>query len=205
MRRKSSRCTLVQVESSLHCTPESTILLTAKHHFVLISDNNCHDPAAICAHLKPILTVLKNRESIDTIHFISDSPSTQYRSLKNLFLMRKLIHLEYKFAHATWNFTEASHGKGPADGVGALVKSSADRLVNSGIDIPNATALLNALSGNMAIAMFIISEEDILEVDHVTAAADELKMLKLPALMKVGLLFQPSSQEVFGERETNNH
>ena len=57
----------------------------------------------------------------------------------------------------------------------------------------------------MAIAMFIISEEDILEVDHVTAAADELKMLKLPGLMKVGLLFQPSSQEVFGERETNNH
>jgi hypothetical protein len=156
-----------------------------KTSFCTISDNTRHDPAAIWAHLKPVLTVLKNRECIDTIHFISDSPSTQYRSVKNLFLMRKLIHLEYKFSYATWNFTEASHGKGPADGVGALVKSTADRLVKLGIDIPDATALLETLNDTIAVNMFMISEDDIKEVDNILPAADELKIFKIPGLMKV--------------------
>ena len=155
-----------------------------RRSFCTISDNTRHDPAAIWAHMRPVLSVLKNRDCINTIHFISDSPSTQYRSVKNLYLMRKMIHLEYKFAYATWNFTEASHGKGPADGVGALVKSTADRLVNMGTDILNAAALLNALSGKIAVDMFHISDDDILEADKVIAA-DELQTLKLPGLMKV--------------------
>jgi len=156
-----------------------------KRSFCTISDNNRHDPAAIWAHLRPVLTTMRNCNSIDTIHFISDSPSTQYRSVKNLYLMRKLIHLEHKFSYATWNFTEASHGKGPADGVGALVKHTADRLVKNGNDIPNASALLNALSGTVAVDMFMITDDDILKVDKVTLEADELQTLKLPGLMKV--------------------
>ena len=132
-----------------------------------------------------MLTILKNCESIDTIHFISDSPSTQYRSVKNLFLMKKLIHQQYQFAYATWNFTAASHGKGPADGVGALVKSIADRMVNLVIDIPSATALFDALSGKIAVDMFMISENDIIELEKVASIEEKNNALKIPGLMKV--------------------
>jgi hypothetical protein len=111
-----------------------------KTSFCTVSEINRHDPSAIWAHLKPILTdIQKKHIGIDTIHFISDSPSTQYRSVKNLFLMKRLIHDKYGFAYATWNFTESSHGKGPADGVGGLVKRTADGLVNLGNDIPDAS------------------------------------------------------------------
>ena len=172
----------------------------SKKSFCTISDNNRHDPAAIWAHLRPVLTILKNRGCIDTIHFISDSPSTQYRSVKNLFLMRKMIHFEYEFTYSTWNFTEASHGKGPADGVGALVKSTADRLVNSGIDIPNAAALLSALSGRLAVDLFMVSDDEILEVDKVVSAASELQTLKIPGLMKVHQVRSSAAQTYIEHR-----
>jgi len=40
----------------------------------------------IFGRTRSVLTVLKNCDCIDTIHFISDSPSTQYKSVKNLYL-----------------------------------------------------------------------------------------------------------------------
>lgn len=156
-----------------------------KISFCTIAQNNRHDPAAIWAHLGPILTAVKARGCIDTIHFISDSPSTQYRSVKNLYLMRKLMHHRYGFAHATWNFTESSHGKGPADGVGGLIKRTAYSMVNLGSDIPDATSLFNCLNGKLGVDLFMISEEDILNVDKIAPTAEELKTYKLPGIMKV--------------------
>jgi hypothetical protein len=61
------------------------------------------------------------------MHFISDGPTTQYRSKNNIYLFNKLIHSKYGFSRSTWKFTEAGHGKGAADGVGAVVKRTAHR------------------------------------------------------------------------------
>lgn len=36
---------------------------------------------------------------------------------------------EYDFKGITWNFFEASHGKGAPDGVGGALKKLADRIV----------------------------------------------------------------------------
>ena len=44
----------------------------------------------------------------------------------------------YGFQQATWNFFEAGHGKGTADGVGAAIKKKADHLITSGQDIADA-------------------------------------------------------------------
>lgn len=56
------------------------------------------------------------------IHFFSDGSTTQYRQKKNFFLLSKMIS-ESVFEYATWNFFEASHGKGPADGVGGSIEN----------------------------------------------------------------------------------
>lgn len=53
------------------------------------------------------------------------------------------MHKEYEFRHVKWNYTEAGHGKGPADGVGGAIKRTADDLVNAGNDIPDAETLYN--------------------------------------------------------------
>jgi len=54
---------------------------------------------------------------------------------------------EYGFNLASWNFFEASHGKGAADGVGAVLKRTADRLVRQGMDLPNAQEVFSKLQG----------------------------------------------------------
>lgn len=45
-----------------------------------LSESMRHDPCAIWAYLKPILTHLRNTfPDVDILHFINDSPATQYR------------------------------------------------------------------------------------------------------------------------------
>ncbi|KAJ3605026.1 hypothetical protein NHX12_027077 [Muraenolepis orangiensis] len=71
---------------------------------------------------------------------VSDGPTTQYRSKKNLFFL-STEPFKMGFVRVTWNFLEAGHGKGPADGVGAAVKRTADALVAKGMDIQNGAKL----------------------------------------------------------------
>ena len=52
---------------------------------------------------------------------------------------------KYGFKEITWNFFEASHGKGAPDGVGGALKRSADQIVAHGGDIPDAQSLYNKL------------------------------------------------------------
>lgn len=61
----------------------------------------------------------------------------------------------------TWNFFEASHGKGAADGIGAAIKRQLDQNVAYGIDIPNAVVAFNILSRKTKIKLFFVSEEDV--------------------------------------------
>jgi len=40
--------------------------------------------------------------------------------------------MQWHIEDGTWNFFEASHGKGAADGVGGVLKRTSDRLVKQG-------------------------------------------------------------------------
>ena len=70
-----------------------------------------------------------------------------------------------------WNLFEASHGKGPADSIGGIIKRMADDEVDHGKDIPNATSMFNALStheGSLKTKLFFIKEEDMKRYDDLT-------------------------------------
>lgn len=101
-----------------------------------LSDCLRHDAAAIWAHLVPLIEeVLKLNGFIDTIHFLSDSPSSQYRN-KNMFYIITQIHKDFPVLHkVTWNYSESGHGKGAPDGIRATLKRTADRIVLHGQDI----------------------------------------------------------------------
>ena len=64
------------------------------------------------------------------------------------------------FVNATWNYLEAGHGKGAADGIGAAIKRQADSIVNvSGKDITNGRELLDRLQGAYtSINLFLVEE-----------------------------------------------
>jgi hypothetical protein len=112
--------------------------------FATLSSSFRHDPCAIWAYLRPVLQWLCDEvPDVEIVYFISDSPATQYRSKSNFYLFSKLI-FEYcpkTLRAATWNYLEAGHGKGAADGVGGVLKRSADRIVSHGKDLPDAVCL----------------------------------------------------------------
>ena len=64
------------------------------------------------------------------------------------------------FRSATWNFFEAGHGKRAADGIGAVVKMTADAYLNKVGDITNSVDLVKALESS-SIKLMIFSEQNI--------------------------------------------
>lgn len=130
--------------------------------FASISEDMRHGPAAIWAHLAGILEYVKGK-GITEVHFLSDGPTTQYRSKGNFYLFHHFIHNKYGMKMASWNFSESGHGKGAAvSGVGGLLKRSADELVARGVDIPNADSFFNELSKlKLDLTLFKVTSEAI--------------------------------------------
>ncbi|XP_034093341.1 uncharacterized protein LOC117560540 [Gymnodraco acuticeps] len=128
---------------------------TAEHMcFGTISASKEKGPPAIWAHLSPILDEVKaSYPSVEVVHFFSDGPCTQYRQKGNFFLLSTEL-MNRGFKRGTWNFFEASHGKGAPDGVGGLLKRMADRLVSQGHDIPSAEHLYSALVNSGTVRVF---------------------------------------------------
>jgi len=54
---------------------------------------------------------------------------------------------EYGFSATSWNFFEASHGKGAADTAGAVLKRTADKLIKQGTDLPTPCDVFTKLQG----------------------------------------------------------
>lgn len=136
--------------------------------FCTISSSLRHDACAVWAHFTPVLKMLKdNFPAIDTLHFHSDGPTTQYRNKTNFFLMTYFCAC-LGLKEASWNFSEAGHEKGPADKVGGLLKRSADQAIVHGTDIISATTLLNTLKiVCRAVQLFEIYDSDIQQVDAI--------------------------------------
>lgn len=132
--------------------------------FASISACNDHGPEAIWGHLKPILNYVKTEYPlINAVHFFSDGPATQYKQKKNFFLFTNYV-TDMGFPHSTWNFSEAGHGKGAADGVGGAIKRRLDNLVKHGTDIPDAhTAYTLIKNSDSSVMIFYIREADIAE------------------------------------------
>lgn len=130
--------------------------------FCTVSGNITHNPAAIWAHLHPILcSAQENYPEAKTLHVFSDGPATQYRQKQNFYLICNKLFSEYHFTKVTWNFFEAGHGKGAADGVGGFLKRAADQLVAHGTDISDASDFYLALNNVSKVKLNLITGEDI--------------------------------------------
>ncbi|KAK1889254.1 Protein MLP1 [Dissostichus eleginoides] len=129
--------------------------------FTTVSSCLRHDAVATWAHLDPVLEHIKtSHPSAKNIHLVSDGPTSQYRN-KVSFYLASTVPFMKGFKSVTWNFTEASHGKGAPDGVGGALKNLADRLVAYGTDIPDAEALLHNLSKQSSVKLFKVTEEKV--------------------------------------------
>lgn len=76
----------------------------------------------------------------------------------------------------SWNFLEAGHGKGPADGIGAAVKRRADDIIARGKDLPNARVLFEEQQQKSATELFYVEPEDIESMDiHVPSELQTIR------------------------------
>lgn len=129
--------------------------------FASLSDCIQHNAIATWAHLDPVLRSMREEHpNARDIHFISDGPTSQYRNKTNFYLASTVPFMR-GFNRVTWNFTEASHGKGAPDGVGGALKNLADRIVSYGTSIPDANTLFEQLNLNSSVRLFKITEEDV--------------------------------------------
>ena len=118
--------------------------LTARS-FVGVTREMAH---TVPTHYSFITQLLNNRKEVmpdlRLIHFITDSPSSQYRN-------RTIVNLVARFPtpfnmDATWTWLESGHGKRPCSGLGGGVKRKADNLIKSGVVIRDATVFCKHLS-----------------------------------------------------------
>ena len=95
--------------------------------FATLSKSLRHDPTAIIVHIKKILDVyLIANPEIKKLHIMSDGPTTQYRNKKMFYLITLyLVQCDSQLEDITYNFSEASHGKSSADGIGGYLKKFA--------------------------------------------------------------------------------
>ena len=106
-----------------------------KHSFATISSNLDHEAYAIMAHMEPVFDWTRSivSKEIEIIHFWSDGPASQYRNNYNIHYMAEKLPKQFPQLQCWfWNYSIAGHGKGPADGVGAVLKRSADTYMAHG-------------------------------------------------------------------------
>ena len=123
-----------------------------------------HDATAIWAHLIPMIKLaIEINPFIDTIHFQSDSPSSQYRN-KYIFYIISVLCKDFPQLKAiTWNYSEAGHGKGAPDGIGGVLKRTADNLVTFGQDVSTFDQFIDIVKQNVeTIRIMTITEDEVL-------------------------------------------
>lgn len=138
-----------------------------KQSYCTISECLRHDAVAIWEHLQPILRFLENEvPNVTTFHFISDSPSAQYRNRKMFYIMAKMHWYFPSLRLLVWNYSEKGHGKGAPDGVGGVLKRTADQIVARGNDIPNIEILVRHLKEHCpGVIIEVVHESGMLEKD----------------------------------------
>lgn len=86
-----------------------------------ISESLSHNASSVYAMQKKLVPMIKQMyPDLKVIHYLTDSPTSQYRNKTMFYLISH--YPEIFHVRATWDSLEAGHGKGPCDGLGAGVK-----------------------------------------------------------------------------------
>lgn len=145
---------LLDTETGVHKT----------HSMCTMSECTRHDAESVWAHIIPIIEFVKSSSVIDTLHFLTDSPSSQYRNRKIFYIISQLQHMFPDLKAISWNYLETGHGKGAPDGIGAVVKRTADKTVRFGRDVGTLKDFWLVMKEKIKnIEMRIITRKDIEE------------------------------------------
>ncbi|CAH1114000.1 unnamed protein product [Psylliodes chrysocephalus] len=98
----------------------------------------------------------------------------------------------------TWNFSEAGRGKGALDGIGEVIKRTADRLVALGEDIPNLTCLVEQISNRCSgIQLQVVTEDTFQKIDSECSVPNDLKAFKGTSIHQITWNLNKSNTVLF--------
>lgn len=101
------------------------------NNYVFVSDDLAHNFGTVYAILDKLMPMIKMKiPHLKTVHYWTDSPSSQYRNKSSFFIVSD--HENIFGVTAVWNFFESGHGKGPCDGIGGTSKRTADLAIKQG-------------------------------------------------------------------------
>ncbi|CAF4282216.1 unnamed protein product [Rotaria sp. Silwood2] len=131
-----------EVQSAYYSRQQATfftvyIRIGEEHRTMVIkSDYLVHDTRFVYSSQKIIIDFLrKEYPNVFKINYVSDGASTHF---KNKYNIHNLAHHHQDFQiEASWSFSSSGHGKGPCDGLGAVVKTTATQQLLKGR--PNAS------------------------------------------------------------------
>ena len=153
--------------------------------YVGISGVTAHSASTTYAFIIKLMRQLKTDiPNSATLHFVTDSPTSQYRN-------RNICALVAKFpllfgVTASWTWLKAGHGKGPCDGVGGGIKKKADNLVKAGSIISNSNEFCQAIRESPSkMTLFEVTAEDIEECKR---TMEVWKAPSLPGIMSAHAL-----------------
>ncbi|KAK9885072.1 hypothetical protein WA026_009296 [Henosepilachna vigintioctopunctata] len=135
--------------------------------FATVSDNLDHQAHAVWGPMKSALQKI-----------LSVRP--HYRNRTNIYLwIKTLIEQFPQITASTWTFSEPGHGKGPMDGMGGVLKKTADDQVLRGNDVNTAADFVHAIKT-------IIPEE----IDAIPGIINETKIVWKKTSDVIILLYQ---------------
>ena len=97
---------------------DNNIYLCYMAQKVIVSDDRSHNKDSIVIFLRTLLTFIPSE--VKELDFWSDGPSNQFKN-RYAAVMLKYFEEQMKIS-IKWNYFATSHGKGPVDGVGAIIK-----------------------------------------------------------------------------------
>ena len=163
--------------------PPCVVLVLLHKTLVLLSKVLSHKATTIFAFLKRLMSWLRDTlPRITQVHYLSDSPSSQYQ---NGMMFRTILQHEGLFhVRATWNYFESGHGKGPCDGVGGSVKLSTDLAFKKGLITKTASNFYNwAITQEHSVVTYrLLSQE---EVTQATEQLETMGKIPTPGTMKI--------------------
>ncbi|KAJ8720790.1 hypothetical protein PYW08_006255 [Mythimna loreyi] len=117
--------------------------------FCTVSEYLNHSPIYICAHLQPIIKMIKTLvPTLKVLHVLSNGPSTQYKNKTMFYLIGAYLGKETQADNIMWHFSESGHGKGAPDGIGGCLKRTADKYVAKGNDVSNIDGFIKCVNEN---------------------------------------------------------
>ena len=162
--------------------------------FVSLSLYNNHKAEAIRTALEPTVKKLVDEGKTKLI-FVSDSPTSQYRNCKMVYLTKSWA-IKHNIT-INWLYTEAGHGKSAADGIGGNIKNLVnDKLAfNTEYTIKTMEDIVELIKDNTTIELLVHTAEEVKKV------ADTLpKLSSLNGALSIHELLFEKDGKVFAKK-----